>query len=336
MTKKTNKKKKNKKNTIIIVVICLFVMVIILIYNIKNGISLLSGNNSIIEFKLLQKIDYYQKKYEEYKECINEKYNDNDLTDVLKKKIEETRNLVEKNNLSVYYYNPNNEFSFTNNIDKTYYAASTIKMLDALYIYKNADAGNIKLTNKVKYLPSHRLGASKGMNKYHVGDSVALAELVKYAIMYSDNTAHAMLLDYIGKGKLREFGQSLGAKNTLVGDMFGEISASDSFFYLKALYDYFNTNSDNSIQLKKVFVESDQNYLNFPDLKIEAATKYGEYPAYYHENGIVFDKNPYLLSILSNKSNNEKFFRSVSKQFYELHTTFYNERENRCKKTIES
>ena len=329
------KKKKLKKSVIIIIIISAIILGFLFLKNIYNGISIVTGNDVKFEFKLFKKINHYQQKYEEYKKCINEKYSESDLTDNLKNKIAETKDMVEKNNLSVYYYNPENEFYFTNNIDKTYYAASTIKMLDAIYIYKNADEGNLKLTDKFKYQSSHRLGASKGMNKYKVGDSVPLKELVKYAVMYSDNTAHAMLLDYIGKGKLKEFGNSLGAKNTMIGDMFGEISASDSYYYLKALYEYFNTNTENSKELKKYFIESDQNYLNFPDLNIEAATKYGEYPAYYHENGIVFDKNPYLLSILSNKSNNEKLFRSFSKQFYELHNTFYTERENRCKKTIE-
>ena len=153
--------------------------------------------------------------------------------------------------------------------------------------------------------------------------------------MYSDNTAHSILVDYIERGKLKAFGNSLGAVNTLVGDIFGEISAQDSYYYLKALYDYFKTGTDNSKELKKMFVESDQNYLNFKSENIQAATKYGEYPPSYHENGIVFASNPYLISILTNIGNNEKAIREINTKVYELHKAFYAIRENKCKKTIE-
>ena len=39
------------------------------------------------------------------------------------------------------------------------------------------------------------------------------------------------------------------------------------------------------------------------DRKIEAATKYGQYNSYFHNNGIVYYTNPYYASILTELGN---------------------------------
>ncbi len=331
MAKKKKKKLKIKFKVILFILIIIILITCTVFYLKKPSLS----NNSDFYNSVSNQVKEYIDKYNKYQVCLNEKYSESDLTDNLNDKINQVKEIIAKYNVSLYYYNPENEFSLTNKKDATYYAASTIKMLDALYIYKNADEGNLDLNDKATYKSSNYLGASKGMKKYKFGSKVALKELVKYAILYSDNTAHSILVDYIGKGKLKSFGNSLGAKNTLVGDIFGSISAEDSYYYLKALYEYFETNTENSKELKKIFIDSDQNYLNLPELNIDAAVKYGEYPPYYHENGIVFSQNPYLISILSTIGNNEKAFREINKNIYELNNTFYTERENRCKKIIE-
>ena len=60
------------------------------------------------------------------------------------------------------------------------------------------------------------------MKKKKYGTKVSLREFVKYSVIYSDNSAHQKLISYIGRNKLKEFGKSIGAKNTLNGgDNFG-------------------------------------------------------------------------------------------------------------------
>ena len=204
-------------------------------------------------------------------------------------------------------------------------------MLDALYIYNKALDGEINLNEKLKYKKSNYMDASKKMNKYDYGDKIAIADLVGYAVTYSDNAAHNILVDYIGYNKLKEYGKSLGATKTLFGsDLFGEIDVYDSIIYLKELYRFINDNNQYSDELKQMFLDSEQNYLNIPELNIEAAIKYGEYGEYYHENGIVYADKPYLISILSTIGNNEKAFREINAKVYELHKIYYQEREKRC------
>ena len=329
--KKRNNKKMKLSTRIILLMIAIFLIVISYFYlNEKVDFMITNTNINNIMDKVNSNNEAKVKKYEEYNNCLNEKYNESDNTENFVKKIQETDEFLSKYRVSIGYENPDTGFVYKYNEGKKYYAASTIKMLDALYIYENASNGNLELTDTVTYQRKHLLGASVKMGKKKFGDKVKLKDLVNYAVIYSDNIAHLMLLDYIGISNLREYGHSLGAKYTLNSDYFGEITVDDSLAYLNALNAYLNTNSEEANELKSYFVNSEQNYLNFPDDNVEAVQKYGEYDGYYHENGIVYVEHPYLVSILTTHTNNEKLIRSINSKILELHNTFYEERTNRC------
>lgn len=316
-----------------LVFLIVFIIAIFLIFDYFN-------KNSTINFvdKVVNIVDKYfddkKEKYEKYDKCLSQEYNEDDLTDNLKDKIEETNAFLRKYSASVGYIEPVSKFTYKYNENRKYYAASTIKMLDALYIYDKASKGEIDLDKTVTYQSKHLRGASLKMGSKKYGDKIKLKDLVSYAVIYSDNIAHAMLLDYIGKSTLREYGKSLGAKYTLNSDDFGEITTDDALAYLIELNKYLNTNTEEAKELKSYFVNSQQNYLNFPDKNVEAVQKYGEYPGYYHENGIVYVERPYLVTILTNYSNNENIIRTINSKVLELHNTFIEERSNKCSELL--
>ena len=270
---------------------------------------------------------------DEYNNCLSDTYNTYDDTPYLAAMEEKLTAYLENYNVSVAFKDINTGYSYSYNSDKNYYAASTIKMLDAIYIYLNAYNGNLNLDTEVTYLAKHKMGSSLKMKDYKIGDKVSLRKLVEYAITVSDNTAHNMLVDYIGKNTLKEFGQSLGATTTLVGnDIFGTINNHDSMIYLETLNNLINNSGELGNELKSYFVNSDQNYLNFPDEGISASQKYGEYNSYYHANGIVYAKNPYLVSILTlhGYDDFEKVIRNINTEIYNLQKEFYKNRQNVC------
>ena len=316
-----------------LVFLIVFIIAIFLIFDYFN-------KNSTINFvdKVVNIVDKYfddkKEKYEKYDKCLSQEYNEDDLTDNLKDKIEETNAFLRKYSASVGYIEPVSKFTYKYNENRKYYAASTIKMLDALYIYDKASKGEIDLDKTVTYQSKHLRGASLKMGSKKYGDKIKLKDLVSYAVIYSDNIAHAMLLDYIGKSTLREYGKSLGAKYTLNSDDFGEITTDDALAYLIELNKYLNTNTEEAKELKSYFVNSQQNYLNFPDKNVEAVQKYGEYPGYYHENGIVYVERPYLVTILTNYGNNENIIRTINSKVLELHNTFIEERSNKCSELL--
>ena len=172
------------------------------------------------------------------------------------------------------------------------------------------------------------------MSTKYYGDKIPIRELVKYSVEVSDNSAYKMLLDYVGMDKLREYGYSLGAKNTLnTGDMFGNISTDDAIHYMQAIYEFINSNPELGNELKTYFINAEQNGLALPENNIEAAHKYGEYANTYNDIGIVYDKHPYILVVLTEEG--EKDFKSItkdiSKKIYELHKLYYSNRNEICK-----
>ena len=270
---------------------------------------------------------------DEYNNCLSDTYNTYDDTPYLAAMEEKLTDYLENYNVSVAFKDINTGYTYEYNSDKTYYAASTIKMLDAIYIYLNAYSNKIDLDSEVTYLAKNKRGSSLRMQNYKIGDKVSLRKLVEYAITVSDNTAHDMLVDYIGKSTLKEFGNSLGATTTLVGtDDFGAINNRDSMIYLETLNDLINNTGELGEELKSYFVNSDQNYLNFPNEGISAVQKYGEYNSYYHANGIVYAENPYLVSILTlhGYDDFEKVIRNINTEIYNLQKEFYENRKNVC------
>jgi hypothetical protein len=146
-----------------------------------------------------------------------------------------------------------------------------------------------------------------------------------------------MLVSYIGRSNLKEFGRSLGAVNTLSGtDNFGNISSSDGLIYMKKLEEFFNHNGDLGAELKGYFLIAAQKELSINDL--EVANKYGMYKKYYHNMGVVYDKHPYVVSIMTLEGFNDKehIVNELSNIVYKLHLSFYENRESVCKLSIYS
>lgn len=340
MNKRKANKRKNKKNKNQTIKFCIVLTILFFV-----SFSYINGAQNKYIKKLLNDIEaaeeyqqsiLNQENDDKYNQCLIEEYSNIDDNEEIIAIKNNLTSFLNNYNISIYYVDPNLNYSYIYNENKVYYAASTIKMLDALYIYTNASAGNLDLDYLVTYKKSNVIDDSEEIKNYAVGSQICLRDLVKYAVTVSDNSAHDMLIDYIGIKNLKNYGQTLGAKYTLVGgDNFGEITVDDSILYLKQLNNFINNDKLGS-ELKEYFVNSEQNYLKMTEQNILAAEKYGQYGEYYHENGIVYANNPYLISILTTEGNDdyENIIKMVNQKVYELHQKYYEQRKTRCYSSI--
>ena len=271
-----------------------------------------------------------------YDACLAKAYNEDELSSELIDKITELDNYIKNNyNISVKYEDITTGFNYYYKPNEMYYAASTIKLLDALYIYAKAANKELDLKTTITYKQSDVISDSKGMKQHKVGDKISLRLLVKYAIIYSDNSAHQMLISYIGFNNLKEFGNELGATSTLVGgDNFGYINANDAIIYLKYAYNFINNNSVLGSELKGFMIEAEENGIKYDGLNLDVAHKYGFYKNYYNDIAIIYDNKPYLLAILTLHGNDDYFNITfdISKRINEIHNMFKENRSNSCKK----
>lgn len=269
-----------------------------------------------------------------YNSCMERNYQGSDKNNEVSLMEQEITEYVKnKYDASFIYQDVQTGYSFGYNSAEPFYAASTIKLLDALYVYTKAASGFIDLDATVTYTDRYSADSSLELKNHTYGEEITIRDLVKYAVSVSDNSAHLMLVSYIGKNKLKDFGNELGASYTMVGnDTFGEINGLDAIVYLKALNDFINTHPMYADELKELFINADQPYLNISD-EIVAAHKYGNYNGNYHNIGIVYDENPYMVAILSHegdKGHSESMIRDINERIYKLHRLYYDSRDTAC------
>lgn len=221
-------------------------------------------------------------------------------------------------NISFIYKDLNTNFIISYNVNKTYYAASTIKILPVLYLYTN----NEDLTKEITYLKKHYNQYSTYNYKYHYHDLLTLNELIKDSLLISDNTAYLMLFDYIGKDNLINLQKKLNINNLLDKDKYGYINCEDLTKYLTYYYEL--TKYKDLRNVTNYLINSFHNYLNVNG-KL-AATKYGLYHNYFHNFGIIYDKNPYILIILTNQGINKgiKTIKIISREINKIHNYYVN------------
>ena len=110
-----------------------------------------------------------KEKLNEYNKCLSKEYSEDDLTDKLKEKIDELDAFFQKYSVSIGYEDTVTKFSYNYSENKKYYAASTIKMLDALYLYKKAADGEVNLDETMTYTSKYLRGASLKMGSKSYG-----------------------------------------------------------------------------------------------------------------------------------------------------------------------
>lgn len=281
-----------------------------------------------------QKEEIVKKQEESYNSCLKRAFLESELTENLLAIKNDINSYIRKNQyqVSVFYEDITTGFTYSYNSSTVYYGCSLIKLVDAIYLINKAIAGEINLdTETVTYKEEYVKPYSSGMVKRKFGEKVTLRDLITYAISVSDNSAHLMLLDYIGFSNLKEYGQSLGAKVILTGgDNFGNQTAEDMNIYLKEAYKIINGNEEYGSFLKDIMDNNERNAFNTDTIKIYH--KYGSYGDNYHDVGLSLEENPYTISILTLHENSgyKKIVQEIHEKVRTLHHAFYENRKSLC------
>lgn len=329
-----NKKKKNNNISIYLFIFLLFISSF--------------GNSKII--KKLEKFSLFIPKLEEtsktenleiekelqeqYEVCVKKEFKEDELTEELKIEKKKVDNLIltNKYKASVYYEDIQTGFSYTYKPQTIYYGASLIKLVDALYLINKAIDGEINLDEEtITYTEEYKKAFSSGLAKHKYGDKITLRELITHAIKVSDNSAHIMLFDYIGRENLKAYGKSLGAKYILTGsDKFGNQSVEDTNLYLKEAYRIITENEEYGSFLKEIMDNDVRNAFNTNTIKIHH--KYGAYDIYFHDIGLSFEKYPYTISIftLHEDQNYQEVIQTIHEEIRKLRDAFYERRQSTC------
>lgn len=332
MSKRRKKYKINYKN----IFLCLLLIIIIFEgFNYLRKVNLVNDNEPEINEK--EQEEEKKRKEEAYKLCLTKEITEEEK-DLLEPNRKDIDNFIINNKYeaSVYFEDLTTNLTYTYNENKVYYGCSLIKIVDALYLINKAINGEINLdTETLTYTANYRADYSSGMATRKIGENVSLRDLITYAISLSDNTAHLMLIDYIGFGNLKNYGQSLGAKVILTGgDNFGNQTAEDTNIYLKEAYRIITENEEYGPFLKSIMDNDERNAFNTENIRIYH--KYGSYGVNYHDIGLNLEDYPYTISILTLHENRNytEVVQNIHSKVRELQNEFYKQRANYCQETV--
>ncbi len=250
-----------------------------------------------------------------------------DLKDLTYMYLEET---FKGNKVAFCYKDINNSFSISYNNSICFYSASTIKILACLMILKMALDNKIDINDKV-LIADKDIKQGSGIIKYQKKNTYySLKDLIKLTIVESDNTAYLKLVEILGKDNIKKYGNSLGAKYTMVGketDSFGIINTDDMLIYWQEVKRFIDENNKYSKELKEWLSNPSVKFISNASIdNLNFVRKYGSCNIAYHEAGYIEDKNPFYLIVLTqlNKfEHKEKFINDTANKILKLHRKIY-------------
>ena len=206
-----------------------------------------------------------------------------------------------------FVFNIKDNMLLTRNATEYMFAASTIKLPYTYYCMTKIDDGTYSLDKKIKYESYHKLAGSGVLQHRTPGKEYTIRELLHYIIHYSDNTAYYMLFSNLNlegyKNFMKERGFYTGVYRGMPWDN------TSAYVLGKTLQDVYYKYINDEKGNWKLYVDELKNSLDSPlknnlGKKYQIASKSGWARYSYHESGIVFAENPYIVVIMT-KSDGE-------------------------------
>lgn len=277
----------------------------------------------------------------EYVNCLNKQMNNNEMSSTIKNNINTLENLFNQSNnhFAFKYTDIYTGFTISYNENQGIFTASTIKAPMAIYLYEQSEQGLIDLEEKLTYTSSYYSEGTGILKTRKFNQEYTIRELISYAIIHSDNAAHNMLMDKFGRENMYNFWNKKGTKLIFKENSnWGIINANDATIYMKELYDYYSADTKSSNELMKNFTNVTFKPLSNKEGKKNTANKSGWSGSVFHDVAIVFEKNPYILVVLSNLGEGDNSYSSLfsktSNLVGQIHEEYWKLKYSMCQEII--
>lgn len=232
------------------------------------------------------------------------------------------KNIISKykgnNEIGVVYKNFSTGYRFSEDDERYFSAASTIKVVYAMKIYDRINAGEISKDTDIEYNPKYLEEGGGEITNQEKKDSYKLDYVIQNMIQYSDNTATKMLIGNTATATdiLVKYFAKLGitlppaeaAQNRITPRMMEAVWTK-----------LYNERDKYQDLIKYLEASSDNEWIKqgIPDKKI--ASKYGGIDANMHDTAIVFGDQDYMLLIYTNNlKNSANSIIDISKEINKL------------------
>lgn len=330
------------KKIIVILIFVLFIYLMDTTYAYKEEISSYEvenmQNKSNEEIKVYNNNDSIIDKESALKErisCYTTNITKDKLPENISSKVQELNNLYKENieHVSFLYKDIQTGFTISYNESEPIFTASTIKAPAVIYLYEKASNKEINLDEKLTYTSNFYNGGSGILQTKEPNTSYTVKELLEYTIYHSDNIAYAMLMNRFNREDMYKFWSNLGTKNIFKYDtIWGYTSSLDAAIYMEELYRFYLENEEYGTILMELFKKSGWKMVTNKNGEFNTASKGGWSEKSFHDAAIVFENNPYILTIMSNtgESNYTYLFTKTSSLVGELHEEYWKYKESIC------
>ena len=333
------------KKIIVILIFSIFIILLSLLdKSYAYKIELDNINNVNLENKSLEEVKVYDNSafvlpknsaLNEKISCYNEKVDYNKLPAIVVDKINLLNELFKSDveHFSFLYRDIETGFTVSYNETGEIFVASTIKAPAVIYLYELASRGEINLDEKLTYTSNFYNKGSGVIKEDQVGSEYTVEKLLEYVIHYSDNIAYAMLMNRYGRDNIYNFWHDLGTNSIFkYNNIWGVTSANDAGIYMSELYRFYLENEEYGSKLMNLFKNAGWKMVSNKEGIFNTANKGGWSDKSFHDCAIVFEENPYILIIMSNKGEGDynTLFKKTNKLVGELHEEYWRYKESVC------
>jgi len=221
----------------------------------------------------------------------------------------------------VYFINLETGDEFGINDTEEFSAASTSKLPINLYLYTKIESGEVDPDQVLTYEEVDFEPGSGTVQFGNYGDEYTVREASRLSITISDNCAVNMIIRLLGIENIRQYMLDIGG--TIYYDQRYRSCPKDMAIYAKELYRLYKANPSVYGELIRDLEETifnDRINALLPE-DIRVAHKIGNNTGIVHDVGIVFAKQPYVISfmakdVISNEKAN-KAIATVSKMVFD-------------------
>lgn len=201
-----------------------------------------------------------------------------------------------RDNVSIYFKNLNTDEEYILNDDTYYVAASTTKVPLAMMILDKVNSGMLSLDDTISYIEADYEEGTGSLAYSEPIPDITINEALYLSIVESDNIAKNMLTR-ISRSSVTDYTRSITGYSDIP---YGNYTTARQFgIMLEKLY----KNPDNNPYYEKllnymtrtIFHSGLDKYLDYS----KVAHKIGTYYRYYHDVGIVYGADPYILVVLT-------------------------------------
>ena len=222
------------------------------------------------------------------------------------------------NEIGIVYKNFSTGYRFSEDDERYFSAASTIKVVYAMKIYDRINAGEIRKDDDIKYDPKYLEEGAGEITNQEKKDSYKLDYVIQNMIQYSDNTATKMLIGNTATATdvLVKYFATLGITLPPTEAEKNRITPKMMEVVWTKLYNERDKYQD---LIKYLEASSDNEWIKqgIPNKKI--ASKYGGIDANMHDTAIVFGNQDYMLLIYTNDlKNSSKGIIDISREINQL------------------